>query len=145
MLSTVSPYGPKAYAERLAELMFETHDVPVGLAPVCASPSCTKLLAWPQGIYLGVPAIFCLYAQGKTSGVVLDSGECVTSAIPVFDGYAIAAAAEQLPFGVSSAHLSDPLCGVLVKQPACDAGPRHHVVPRAAPQAGVRSGDRIAG
>merc|ERR1711981_1233868 len=79
VLSTVSPYGPKAYAERLAELMFETHDVP--------------------GIYLGVPAIFCLYAQGKTSGVVLDSGECVTSAIPVFDGYAIAAAAEQLPFG----------------------------------------------
>ena len=26
MLSTVSPYGPKQYAERLAELMFETHD-----------------------------------------------------------------------------------------------------------------------
>eukprot|EP01044_Picomonas_judraskeda_P002578 COSAG03_NODE_189_length_10920_cov_16.612328_1_plen_253_part_00 len=54
VLSTVSPYGPKQYAERLAELMFETHDVP--------------------GIYLGVPAIFCLYAQGKTNGVVLDSG-----------------------------------------------------------------------
>ena len=79
VLSTVSPYGPKQYAERLAELMFETHEVP--------------------GIYLGVPAIFCLYAQGKTNGVVLDSGECVTSAIPVFDGYAIAAAAQQLPFG----------------------------------------------
>jgi len=37
--------------------------------------------------------------QGKTSGVVLDSGECVTSAIPVFDGYAIASAAQQVtPF-----------------------------------------------
>ena len=28
--------------------------------------------------------------------MVLDSGECVTSAIPVFDGYAIAAAAQQV-------------------------------------------------
>lgn len=79
VLSTVSPYGPKEYAERLAELLFETHECP--------------------GIYLGVPAVFCLYAQGKTTGVVLDSGECITSAIPVYDGIPIPHAAQQLNFG----------------------------------------------
>ena len=79
VISTVSPYGPRAYAEKLAEMLFETHEVP--------------------GIYLGVPAVFCLYAQGMTTGVVVDSGECITSAIPVYDGIPIASAAKQLNFG----------------------------------------------
>ena len=32
---------------------------------------------------------------------MLDSGECVTSAIPVFDGYAIASAAQQVTAGTT--------------------------------------------
>ena len=45
------------------------------------------------------PAVFCLFAHGKTTGIVLDSGECTTSAIPVYDGTPIARASKQLNFG----------------------------------------------
>ena len=72
-------YGPKSYPEKLAEVLFETHEVP--------------------GIYLGVPAVFCLFAQGKTTGVVLDSGECLTSAIPIYDGTPFPMASQCLNFG----------------------------------------------
>jgi len=63
-----------------------------------------------------VPAIFCLYAQGKTNGVVLDSGECVTSAIPVFDGYAIAAAAQQVRHTTSTTMRCALLCCVVLRR-----------------------------
>eukprot|EP01052_Picozoa_sp_SAG31_P008081 SAG31_NODE_399_length_16247_cov_19.137540_9_plen_575_part_00 len=79
VVSTVSPYGPREYPEKLAEMLFETHEVP--------------------GIYLGVPAVFCLFAQGKTTGVVVDSGECITSTIPVYDGIPITSAVKQTNFG----------------------------------------------
>ena len=51
------------YPEKLAELLFETHEV--------------------QRLYLGLAGIFSHYAKGKTTGLVVDSGECITSTIPV--------------------------------------------------------------
>lgn len=90
--------------------LFLTH---ARLVVLCLSNS---LLLLVPGIYLGVPAIFCLYAQGKTNGVVLDSGECVTSAIPVFDGYAIAAAAQQVRHTTSTTMRCALLCCVVLRR-----------------------------
>ena len=77
--STISPFGPRSYPEEMAELLFETFDV--------------------QGCYFAVPSILSLYSTGKTTGVVLDSGECITSCIPVIDGFVVQAAVQTLPFG----------------------------------------------
>eukprot|EP01050_Picozoa_sp_SAG11_P007325 SAG11_NODE_607_length_8226_cov_11.234527_1_plen_259_part_00 len=60
-------------------MMFETFDV--------------------NGLYFSVPSIFSLYANGKTTGIVLDSGECITSCIPVIDGFVVQGAVQTLPFG----------------------------------------------
>ena len=77
--STISPFGPRSYPEDMAELLFEEFSV--------------------QGCYFAVPSILSLYSTGKTTGVVLDSGECITSCIPVIDGFVVQSAVKTLPFG----------------------------------------------
>lgn len=61
-------------------------------------------------LYFAVPGIQCLYAHGLTSGLVLDSGTCITSAIPVIDGFCVKHAVcitqsvvSSPPYGVPSA------------------------------------------
>lgn len=51
------------------ELFFETFNVPA--------------------IYIQMQAVLSLYAAGRTTGVVLDSGDGVTHCVPVYEGFAI--------------------------------------------------------
>ena len=44
-------------------------------------------------MYIANSAAMSLYSSGRTTGLVIKSGECVTQAIPVFEGSA-------LPFAV---------------------------------------------
>lgn len=62
-----------------AELLFETMDV--------------------SSLYFGQPSVFALYAQGLTTGLVIDSGECTTSCMPVVEGHCIAPAAQTMQYG----------------------------------------------
>lgn len=69
MLLTEAPLNPLANRERAAEVLFETFNVPA-------------LFVAPQ-------AILSLYASGRTTGVVLDSGDGVSHVVPVYEGFAL--------------------------------------------------------
>jgi centractin len=69
VLLTEAPLNPRANRERAAEAFFETFNAPA--------------------LYISPQATLSLYASGRTTGVVLDSGAGVTHSVPVFQGYAL--------------------------------------------------------
>eukprot|EP00397_Hematodinium_sp_SG-2012_P025903 GEMP01027101.1.p1 GENE.GEMP01027101.1~~GEMP01027101.1.p1 ORF type:complete len:386 (+),score=72.44 GEMP01027101.1:80-1237(+) len=70
VLLTEAPLNPRKNREKSAEIFFETFNVPA--------------------LFCSAQAILALYASGRTTGVVLDSGDGVTHAVPVFEGFAMA-------------------------------------------------------
>ena len=69
VLLTEAPLNPKTNREKTIEIMFEKFNVP--------------------STYISIQAILSLYASGRTTGLVLDSGDGVTHAVPIFEGYCI--------------------------------------------------------
>ena len=53
----------------MTEIMFETFQV--------------------QGLYIAIQAVLSLYSQGRTTGIVCDSGDGVSHTVPVFEGFQI--------------------------------------------------------
>jgi len=69
VLLTEAPLNPKKNREKAAEIFFETFNVPA--------------------MFISIQAVLSLYASGRTTGVVLDSGDGVTHAVPIFEGFAL--------------------------------------------------------
>lgn len=69
LILTEPPYNPKPNRERVAEMMFESFGVP--------------------SLNISIQGVLALLGHGRTSGVVLSSGEGVTSTIPIFDGFGL--------------------------------------------------------
>ncbi|SGY31207.1 BQ5605_C002g01215 [Microbotryum silenes-dioicae] len=69
VLLTEAPLNPSTNREQAAQIFFETFNVPA--------------------MYTSVQAILALYASGRTTGIVLDSGDGVTHAVPVFEGFSM--------------------------------------------------------
>lgn len=69
VLLTEAPNNPRSNRAKAAEIFFETFNVPA--------------------LYVQIQAILSLYASGRTTGVVLDSGDGVTCAVPVYEGFAL--------------------------------------------------------
>lgn len=67
VLLTEAPLNPKAHRERMTEIMFETFNFPI--------------------MYVAMQAKLSLYASGRQTGIVLDSGDGVSHIVPIFDGY----------------------------------------------------------
>lgn len=66
---TEAPSNPVGNREKMVEIFFENLQVPK--------------------FFVSVQAVLALYATGRTTGMVLDSGDGVSHCVPVFDGFSL--------------------------------------------------------
>ncbi|CAD7924610.1 unnamed protein product [Amoebophrya sp. A25] len=76
VLLTEAPLNPVKNREKAAEVLFESFNVPA--------------------LFVSVQAVLSLYASGRTTGVVLDSGDGVSHVVPVYEGFALGHAIQRM-------------------------------------------------
>merc|ERR1712142_812385 len=69
ILHSEAPLNPKANREKMTQISFETFNAPA--------------------TYVCIQAVLSLYASGRTTGLVLDIGDGVSHAVPIYEGYAL--------------------------------------------------------
>ena len=76
---TESPLNPKKYREKSIEILFELFNF--------------------EGVYLASKSLLSLYATGRTTGCVVDSGYGASFAVPIYEGYASPHTIQHLDMG----------------------------------------------
>ena len=76
VLVTEAPRNPKANREKMLSVLFESFQV--------------------QNVYVAIQAVMSLYANGRSTGLVVDSGDGVSHTVPVYEGFSIPSAVEKM-------------------------------------------------
>ncbi|XP_051954949.1 uncharacterized protein LOC127624250 [Xyrauchen texanus] len=97
VLLTEAAMNPMENRQRMVELMFEAFNVPL--------------------TFVAMQAVLALYASGRTTGVVLDSGDGVSHSVPVFEGYYLPHAVQR--FHLAGADVTLQLQKLLLEQGVC--------------------------
>lgn len=77
IIMTEASLTPKQNREALTKILFEKFNVPC--------------------LYVSSQEVCALYASGRTIGLVLDSGDGVTHAVPIYEGYQVPCATQKMP------------------------------------------------
>ncbi len=75
-LVTEAPRNPKINRQKMVEALFEQFEF--------------------QRAYIAIQAVMSLYANGRSTGLVVDSGDGVSHTVPVFEGFSIDSAIEKM-------------------------------------------------
>ena len=67
VLLTEAPLNQKGCREKMTQIMFETFHTPA--------------------MYVAVQAVMSLYASGRTTGIVIESGDGTSFAVPIYEGH----------------------------------------------------------
>lgn len=92
VLLTEAPMNPKRNRESMVHTMFEIFSVP--------------------GVYVAIQAVLSLYSSGRTTGIVLDSGDGVSHTVPIYEGFSLPKSIERLD--LAGRDLTDHLKALLL-------------------------------